>query len=406
MKIFSTLKITLTALMSHKTRTFLASLGVMIGIAAVIVMVAIGKGSQKEVMDVIAGMGENLITIQAGEMKMRGGRIRFTGNVTTMSIGDSEILKDTVFGLEKVAPFEIKSLQVKYKSAVAETNIAGSNTDFPDVRLYRVEHGRFFDEKDLKTSRRVAVIGPTAVKNIFGEEDPVGQTIRIKSIPFKIIGVFAVKGLDTNGTDQDDIILVPITTLMRRILNQTYINTIYVKADRRENIQGIVQEIRDVIRREHRIREEKEDDFSIVSQLDIEELKRETSEMFTRLIVGVAAISLIVGGVGILAVMLISVKERTREIGVRRAVGATRRDVIRQFLMESVTIGLLGGGVGITLGVGLTLALTRWGPWTLLLDVPAIFIATAVCLLIGTVFGIFPAVKASRLDPMESLTVE
>ena len=392
--------------MSHKTRTFLASLGVMIGIAAVIVMVAIGKGSQKEVMDVIAGMGENLITIQAGEMKMRGGRIRFTGNVTTMSIGDSEILKDTVFGLEKVAPFEIKSLQVKYKSAVAETNIAGSNTDFPDVRLYRVEHGRFFDEKDLKTSRRVAVIGPTAVKNIFGEEDPVGQTIRIKSIPFKIIGVFAVKGLDTNGTDQDDIILVPITTLMRRILNQTYINTIYVKADRRENIQGIVQEIRDVIRREHRIREEKEDDFSIVSQLDIEELKRETSEMFTRLIVGVAAISLIVGGVGILAVMLISVKERTREIGVRRAVGATRRDVIRQFLMESVTIGLLGGGVGITLGVGLTLALTRWGPWTLLLDVPAIFIATAVCLLIGTVFGIFPAVKASRLDPMESLTVE
>ena len=252
----------------------------------------------------------------------------------------------------------------------------------------------------------MAVIGPTAVKNIFGEEDPVGQTIRIKSIPFKIIGVFAVKGLDTNGTDQDDIILVPITTLMRRILNQTYINTIYVKADRRENIQGIVQEIRDVIRREHRIREEKEDDFSIVSQLDIEELKRETSEMFTRLIVGVAAISLIVGGVGILAVMLISVKERTREIGVRRAVGATRRDVIRQFLMESVTIGLLGGGVGITLGVGLTLALTRWGPWTLLLDVPAIFIATIVCLLIGMVFGIFPAVKASRLDPMESLTVE
>ena len=392
--------------MSHKTRTFLASLGVMIGIAAVIVMVAIGKGSQKEVMDVIAGMGENLITIQAGEMKMRGGRIRFTGNVTTMSIGDSEILKDTVFGLEKVAPFEIKSLQVKYKSAVAETNIAGSNTDFPDVRLYRVEHGRFFDEKDLKTSRRVAVIGPTAVKNIFGEEDPVGQTIRIKSIPFKIIGVFAVKGLDTNGTDQDDIILVPITTLMRRILNQTYINTIYVKADRRENIERIVEEIREVLRREHRIREENEDDFSIVSQLDIEELKRETSEMFTRLIVGVAAISLIVGGIGILAVMLISVKERTREIGVRRAVGATRRDVIRQFLMESVTIGLLGGGVGITLGVGLTLALTRWGPWTLLLDVPAIFIATAVCLLIGTVFGIFPAVKASRLDPMESLTVE
>ena len=392
--------------MSHKTRTFLASLGVMIGIAAVIVMVAIGKGSQKEVMDVIAGMGENLITIQAGEMKMRGGRIRFTGNVSTMSIADAGALKDEILELEKVAPFEIKSLQVKYKSAVAETNIAGSNTDFPDVRLYRVEHGRFFDEKDLKTSRRVAVIGPTAVKNIFGEEDPVGQTLRIKSIPFKIIGVFAVKGLDTNGTDQDDIILVPITTLMRRILNQTYINTIYVKADRRENIERIVEEIREVLRREHRIREENEDDFSIVSQLDIEELKRETSEMFTRLIVGVAAISLIVGGIGILAVMLISVKERTREIGVRRAVGATRRDVIRQFLMESVTIGLLGGGVGITLGVGLTLALTRWGPWTLLLDVPAIFIATAVCLLIGTVFGIFPAVKASRLDPMESLTVE
>ncbi len=406
MKLLSSISITLTALKSQKTRTFLASLGIMIGIASVIIMVAIGKGSQKEVLDVIAGMGENLITIQAGEMKLRGGRIRFTGNVTTMSVADADSLRDEIPDLEKVAPFEIKSLQVKFGTAVTQTNVAGSNLDFPDARHYAVEGGRYFDERDLHARRRVAVLGRTAVKNIFGEEDPLGQTLRIGSVPFQVIGVFEAKGLDTDGRDQDDIILIPLTTLLRRILNQTYISTIYVKAASREGIGQVTEQIRNVLRRTHRLADEKDDDFSLVSQLDLEDLKRETSEHFTRLIVGVAAISLVVGGIGILAVMLISVKERTREVGIRRAVGATKSDVIRQFLLESVLIGLFGGAVGIALGVGTTLAVTRWGPWTLILDVPAIFVASGVCLVIGLLFGTFPAVKASRLDPMESLTVE
>lgn len=406
MKILTSLSITLTALKSHKTRTLLASLGIVIGIASVIIMVAIGKGSQKEVMDVIASMGENLITIQAGEMKMRGGRIRFTGNVTTLKVEDALALSDEIPDLERVAPFEIKPLQIKFGAVVSETNVAGTNLDFPEARNYSVARGQYFDAQDFKASRRVTVLGVTAVKNIFGEEDPIGQTVRVQSVPFKVIGVFESKGLDTDGRDQDDIILIPLTTLLRRILNQDFISTIYVKVNSRENIPSVAERIKSVLRQKHKLADEKEADFSLVSQLDLEDLKRETAETFTRLIVGVAAISLVVGGIGILAVMLISVKERTREIGVRRAVGATRSNVINQFILESLLIGVVGGFAGVAFGVGITLGLRNWGGWILVLDAPAIFISSGVCMVIGILFGIYPALKASRLDPMESLTVE
>jgi len=263
-----------------------------------------------------------------------------------------------------------------------------------------------FSEQDLKTAGRVAVIGKTAVKNLFGEEDPVGQVVKVHFIPFKIIGVFEAKGVDTNGLDQDDLILIPLPTMMRRIVNQTHVNRIFVKISSRENILAATEKIRELLRESHKLTDESEDDFTLVSQLDMEDMKRETSELFTKLIVGVAAISLLVGGIGILAVMLISVKERTKEIGIRRAVGATRLDIIRQFLYESLIIGFLGGAIGIVIGVGLTLGLTHWGEWTLLLDQDSIWTASWVCALIGVVFGVFPAIKASRLDPMEALTIE
>ncbi|MFQ5449797.1 MAG: ABC transporter permease [Nitrospinaceae bacterium] len=406
MQINRFLSITFIALKTQKTRTLLASLGVMIGIASVIVMVAIGKGSQQEVMEVIAGMGENLITINAGEMKRRGGRLRLTGNVTTLTPRDARELMERVDVLVKSAPFHSAQLQVKFGNAATETLVAGSTPDFLRIRNYEISQGEFFTEKDLKLSARVAVIGQTTVQNIFGEEEALGRTFRINAVPFKIIGIFAPKGLDTNGMDQDDILLIPITTLMRRILNTTYIDTIYAKADSKKHIDRAIMEIREVLRRQHKLGDNQKDDFTIISQLDLEDLKKETSELFTRLIVGVAAISLVVGGIGILAVMLISVKERTREIGTRRAVGASRTDIIRQFLLESVLVGLLGGGIGVALGVGITLGLTRWGPWTLILDGKTVFLATGICIVIGMVFGIYPALKASRLDPMEALTIE
>ena len=401
-----TITIALLALKSHKTRTFLASLGIVIGIAAVIVMVAIGKGSEREIMNVIAKMGENLVTINAGEMKRRGGRLRLTGNVTTLTLRDVDQLMQEVDGLAFAVPFEIKQMKVKYRQSLTETTVAGSTPDFLNVRNYEIASGEMFSQRDLKLGGRVAVIGRTAIKNMFGEDDPLEKTVRINGIPFRIVGIFEVKGLDSNGTDQDDILLVPITSMLRRVLNQRYISTILAKADSRRNIDRVAEQIGLILRDRHKLSDTAADDFTIISQLDLEDMKRETSELFTRLIVGVAGISLVVGGVGILAVMLISVKERTREIGVRRAVGATRGDIVWQFLIESVLIGLLGGGVGVALGVGITLGASVWGHWNLLLNLNSIYIATGVCLLIGTVFGLFPAFKASRLDPMTALTVE
>ena len=398
--------IALTALKSNKTRFFLASLGIMIGIAAVIVMVAIGKGSQHEVMTVIAKMGENLLTINAGEMKRRGGRLRLSGNVTTLNLRDVDYLSKEVDGITFVAPFEIKEMKVKYLQVLTSTNIAGSTLEFLETRNYRIASGEMFTEMDQKLGARVGVVGKTVIKNMLGGEDPLGKTVRINAIPFRIIGIFESKGLDSDGIDQDDILLIPIKSMLRRILNQNYISTIYAKADSRRNIERVAAKIKTVLRDRHKIADDAENDFTIISQIDLENLKAETSELFTRLIVGVAAISLVVGGIGILAVMLISVKERTHEIGIRRAVGATKGDIVGQFLFESILIGLFGGFFGVTLGIGITFGASTWGAENLLLDANSIYISTSVCMMIGVIFGLFPAIKASRLDPMVALTVE
>jgi putative ABC transport system permease protein len=398
--------IALTALKSNKTRFFLASLGIMIGIAAVIVMVAIGKGSQHEVMTVIAKMGENLLTINAGEMKRRGGRLRLSGNVTTLNLRDVDYLSKEVDGITFVAPFEIKEMKVKYLQILTSTNVAGSTLEFLETRNYGIASGEMFTEMDQKLGARVAVVGKTVIKNMLGGEDPLGKTVRINAIPFRIIGIFESKGLDSDGIDQDDILLIPIKSMLRRILNQNHISTIYAKADSRRNIERVSVRIKTVLRDRHKIADDAENDFTIISQIDLENLKAETSELFTRLIVGVAAISLVVGGIGILAVMLISVKERTHEIGVRRAVGATKGDIVGQFLFESILIGLFGGCFGVVLGAGITLGITAWGIGNLILDMQSIYISTGVCTAIGIMFGLIPAIKASRLDPMVALTVE
>ncbi len=406
MNFFPSLGIALKALLAHKTRTFLASLGILIGIASVIIMVAIGKGSQQKVMDVIAGMGENLITVNAGEMKRRGGRLRLTGNVTTLTVRDANRIMDEIGEVESVAPFEEKRMVAKFGNNSTETTIAGSTSDFSVIRGYRLKSGDFFSERDAKTANRVAIIGVTTVKNLFGEEDPVGQVIKVHFMPFKIVGVFEPKGVDTNGLDQDDLVLIPLSTYMRRIVNQKFISRIFVKASSRQNIAKASAKIRELLRENHKLTDDRNDDFTLISQLDMEDLKKETTELFARLIVGVAGISLLVGGIGILAVMLISVKERTCEIGIRRAMGATRRDIARQFLYESLIIGFLGGGLGIVLGIGVTLGLTHWGDWTLILDPNSIWTASWACAGIGVLFGVFPAIKASKLDPMEALTTE
>lgn len=406
MRLKSSFSIAFSALRAHKVRGFLASVGIMIGIASVIIMVAIGKGSQKEVLALISQMGENLITVTAGEMKFRGGALQLQGNVNNITPRDAFVIGAEINEIKRIIPYEYAQLNVKYGNSTTSIRVAGSTPEFFPGRKFEVERGTAFDERDLKQSSRVAIIGKTTVVNVFGEEDPMGQTIRIKTIPFKVVGVLKTKGVDTDGADQDDVILVPLTTLMRRILNQTYIRTIYFEAVSKQSTTKAVVKLRTILRERHKLREGQDDDFIIQNQVDLEQAKLETSRMFTDLIVGVASISLVVGGIGILAVMLISVKERTREIGMRRAVGATKMDIIQQFIVESLLIGVLGGVIGVSIGVGITLGLSMWGPWTLVLDYRAVVVATGVCFMIGIVSGIFPAIKASRLDPMEALRVE
>jgi putative ABC transport system permease protein len=317
-----------------------------------------------------------------------------------------DYLSKEVDGITFVAPFEIKEMKAKYLQILTSTNVAGSTLRFLETRNYRIASGEMFSEMDQKLGARVAIVGKTVIKNMFGGEDPLGKTVRINAIPFRIIGVFESKGLDSDGIDQDDILLIPIKSMLRRILNQNYISTIYVKADSRRNIEIVAAKIKTVLRDRHKIADDAENDFTIISQIDLENLKAETSELFTRLIVGVAAISLVVGGIGILAVMLISVKERTHEIGIRRAVGATKGDIVGQFLLESILIGIFGGFFGVVLGVGITFGASTWGAENLLLDADSIYISTSVCMIIGIIFGLFPAIKASRLDPMVALTIE
>jgi putative ABC transport system permease protein len=395
-----------SALMVHKMRSFLASVGVMIGIGAVILMVAVGKGSQKEVLDVISKMGENLITVTAGEMKRRAGRLELAGNVNTLTLRDAKILLDDIPDLVDVAPYEYKELKIKYKNYATMARVSGSTPSFLGVRKFEIERGRFFDESDIKLHSRVAIVGKTTIQNIFGDEDPLGQTLRVATIPLTVIGVFKSKGMDADGEDQDDILMIPLTTLMRRVLNQTFIRTVYFQVRNKGVMMKAEGSIRDMLRQRHKLVESRDDDFTLQNQLNLEMLKREAAESFTKMIVGVAAISLLVGGVGILAVMLISVKERTREIGIRRAVGASKSDIVIQFILESLMLGLFGGVVGILMGVGLVYGLNATGSWNLILDTQIIPVATAVCVGVGMVFGIAPAIKASRLDPMEALTVE
>ncbi|MBI5184660.1 MAG: ABC transporter permease [Nitrospinae bacterium] len=406
MAIKDCLNISVSALMAHRTRTLLASLGIVVGIASVIVMVAIGRGSQKEIMDIISLMGENLITVTAGEMKRRGGKLQLEGSVTNLSLGDAQLLLQEIPELEKAAPFEYQQIKVKFGNSVMDVMVSGSTPDFQDIRKYEISHGRFFNERDLRMSARVAVLGGATVKNIFGEEDPLGRTIRIGAVPVTVIGVFKSKGMNVDGQDQDDIAILPLTTMMRRVLNQKFVRTIYLKARSRKGMDLAVQKTRDTLRELHKLPEDKEDDFTLQSQLDLERAKMRSSEVFTALIVSVAAISLVVGGIGILAVMLISVKERTREIGLRRAVGASKRDIVRQFIMESSLIGFMGGTAGVIAGVAVTFGVNRWGASKLILNHESILVSTAVCVMVGIMFGVYPALKASRLDPVEALKVE
>ena len=392
-------------LAAHKLRTLLSMLGIIVGVGAVVLMVAAGKGAEKRILDRIRDMGTNLVIVNAGQTRIVAGRQRQMATVTTLVSEDARAIVADCPSVRFAAPAISKKLATSFESENANTNVIGMTPDGFHIRNIEVASGRFFDTEESRGRRRVAILGPTVVRNLFSGDDPMGRQIRIGRVPFEIIGVTRPKGLDANGADQDDLIIVPLTTAMRRLFNVTFVDRIYVQAVSADALHQAEKEIRSVLRQRHRLRG-KPDDFTIQNQATLLKTERETSKSMTLMVGGAAGISLLVGGVGILAVMLISVRERTSEIGLRRAVGALKRDIRNQFLMEAAILSCTGGVLGVLSGVAGALTLSRLGYWETVISWPAAGVGFLFSASLGTVFGIYPALRAAALEPIEALRAE
>jgi putative ABC transport system permease protein len=405
MKLFKGFRIALHALVGHPVRTALSLVGIIIGVAAVILMVAVGEGAQNEVLKKIQSMGTNLLIVSAGQVKTFAGRERQVGTVITLTQRDVMAISSEIPAIVQVAPAQGKRLPLKYGTQSYTTQIVGATPNLSEIKNLSLARGRFFNEDEDRIIARVAVLGPTPAKNLFGNANPVGEVIQIKNVAFEVIGVTKGKGMIA-GQDEDDQIYIPLNTAMKRLMNVTYLSQIYLQARNTEVMKPAEREIRTLLRERHRLKEDKADDFTIQNQLDVLEAERGTTESFTLLIASIAGVSVLVGGVGILAVMLILVRERTNEIGVRRAVGARRKDILLQFMMEATSLSIGGGIVGILLGLLGSLFIRYATKWPVSLSVMPILISFGFSFVVGVFSGVYPARKASRLDPIVALRAE
>jgi putative ABC transport system permease protein len=407
MKITRSIRVSRKQLAAHKLRTALALLGIVIGVSAVIIMVAIGNGAQEEVLSKIKAMGTSLLIINAGQVQKSAGRQQIRGTVTTLTLDDVEAIGRECSAVNAAAPLQSKKMQVKYGSLSTNTTVVGTTTHFQKVRNFHVAIGAFFSDEENLASRRAAVLGHSVVKNVFEGNNPVGETIRIGKVTFEVIGVMESKGVDLNGFDQDDQIFIPIRTALRRVFNLPYINTINIQATSTETMGRAAAQITDLLRDRHRLnKQQKPDDFTIQNQADLLEAQRETTDTFTMLIGSIAGISLLVGGIGILAIMLIAIRERTNEIGLRMAVGASRKDIMTQFVIEASILGVGGGLVGILLGILGAFFVRVATSWAVSISPDSVGLAFGFSLLVGLFFGVYPARRASLLDPITALRSE
>lgn len=405
MKLSSNLALSCEILAAHKLRTLLSVTGVVIGVGTVVLVVSAGRGAEQQILDRIRAMGTNLIVVNAGQTRIIAGRQRQTATVTTLETDDADAVAQQCPSVACAAPAMSKKLSTRWEAENANTNVIGITSEGFRIRNIALASGRLFDPDENRARRRVAILGPTVVENLFDGADPIGLRMRIGRVPFEVVGVTAPKGMDANGADQDDLIIIPLETALRRLFNVTHIGSIYVQARSAELLDTAEQEIRELLRQRHRLRD-KPDDFTIQNQATLVDTERETTRSMTLLIGSVAGISLAVGGIGILAVMLISVGERTGEIGLRRAVGARRRDIRTQFLLESGLLAAAGGLLGVIGGVGAAYAVAWLGYWHTAISWHAAAVGLVFSVSVGIVFGIYPAMRAAALEPIEALRAE
>ncbi|MBI4532245.1 MAG: ABC transporter permease [Candidatus Latescibacteria bacterium] len=404
--LFNLCKAALHSLGHNKMRTFLTMLGIIIGVGAVIAMVGIGQGARSAVQAQISTLGTNLLMIFPGSTT-QGGVRGGMGSVTSLTIDDAQAIAAECPAVSRSMPSTRTFAQVVFSNRNWNTAIQGVGPEFVDIRAWPVEVGSFITEDDVRTATKVCVLGKTVATNLFDEQNPVGQAIRIRNIPFTVIGVLARKGGSVMGADQDDMITAPYTTVQRRIRGRILpIGMIMASAVSDENLHEARQQITDLLRVRHRLTPGEDNDFTITSQAEIGAAAEESSKVMTTLLGSIASVSLIVGGIGIMNIMLVSVTERTREIGIRRAVGARRRDVLTQFLVEAIVISIIGGMIGIVLGLISSQMISKFAGWPSFITPDSILLAFLFSAVVGIFFGLYPAKKAAGLDPIEALRYE
>ncbi|SDF21671.1 ABC transporter permease [Sporolituus thermophilus] len=397
--------IALEGLKANKLRSILTMLGIIIGVGAVIAMVSIGLGVREKVQNSIAGLGSNLLIVTPGATSPTGVRLA-AGSSTTLTNKDAQAIAREIAGVSMVAPSVSRQYQIVYGNKNWITNVQGTTPEFLAVRNFTMETGTFFTNQDVDTRARVAVLGKTVAENLFGDISPVGQTIRINKAPFRVIGVLEAKGQSAGGADQDDLVVIPLTTAQERMLGITYLHSISVQAASPEVINQVQEDITTLLRTRHRLGPNVPDNFTVRNLAAVMATAEETTRTITLLLGNIAAISLLVGGIGIMNIMLVSVTERTREIGIRKALGATYRNILLQFLIEAVIIGVTGGLIGIAVGIGGVYVISVLAEWNTVISFAAIIMAFGFSVLVGLFFGIYPARKAALLDPIEALRYE
>jgi putative ABC transport system permease protein len=406
MDILAIIRIAMRALARNKMRSSLTMLGIIIGVGAVIAMVSVGQGAQKQAQDQIAAMGSNMLFVQSGTVN-RGGMRMGWGATKTLVYDDLTAIKREAPSVKDAAPGAQASAQVVYGNDNWATNLNGTEPQYFDIRTWPIAEGNPFTQDDVTMAANVAVIGETVRKNLFGPVDPIGETVRINNLPFKIVGLLQAKGTSAAmGQDQDDIIFVPITTLQKKITGQPWLRWIVVSATSQAASYTAQEQITSLLRDRHRIRRGQDDDFFVRNLADVADLADQNARLFTILVASIASISLLVGGIGVMNIMLVSVTERTREIGIRMAIGATETDVQQQFLIEAIVLSLLGGGIGIVVGIGSSFLITNTLGWSVFVSPLAIVAAVIFSMAVGIFFGFYPAQKAAQLDPIEALRYE